>query len=113
MTSLDTVGNETLKWSFWIAFFASLFISLKIAVFLLFLCFFIYCFLAFLIFYNWAKEPHPEKSREIAFFITLFHSFLFLLGGALGILIAKGLAIDLFKISIAQISNIFSNVWKF
>jgi len=113
MRSLDTLGNETLKWTFWVFVFLSFFISLKTTIFFLFLSYFIYSFLIFLISLSWAKEAHPEKSKEIAFFVVLFHSFLFLFGGILGILISKGLLKDLIFLGINQFSEIFPTLWKF
>jgi hypothetical protein len=113
MTNLDTVGNETLRWTFWIFLFLSFFLSLKITIFLLFLSYFIYSLVLFLILFSWTKEPHPEKAKEIAFFGVFFHSFLFLLGGVLGVLISKGLLKDLTFWSVNQISSIFSTLWKF
>jgi|YelNatPaOPRAMG01_1025707.scaffolds.fasta_scaffold00497_9 hypothetical protein len=113
MTSLDTVGNETLKWTFWVFLLLSFFLSLKNTIFLLFFSYFIYSLALFLISFSWAKDPHPEKAKEIAFFVVLFHSFLFLLGGVLGILTTKGFLKDLIFWSVNQISEIFSTLWKF
>jgi hypothetical protein len=113
MTNLDTVGNETLKWTFWVFLFLSFFLSSKITIFLLFLSYFIYCLILFLISFSWAKDPHPEKAKEIAFFVVFFHSFLFLLGGVLGILVSKGFLKDLTFWSINRLSEIFSTLWKF
>jgi len=112
MTTLDTVGNETLKWTFWIALFLSFFLSTKTVISLLSLSFFIYSLLLSLICWNWATK-YPEKRKQIVFFVVLFHSFLFLLGGVLGVLISKGFLKDLALWSINQISEIFSTLWKF
>ncbi|GEM_PF-1884822 len=113
MRSLDTVGNETLKWVFLIFIILSFFLPSKVVIFFLFISYFLYSLFLFLICSSWAKDTHPEKFREIAFFVVFFHSFLFLFGGALGILFSKGIFKELFFWSFNQISNIFSGLWKF
>lgn len=80
---IDFVAERSLKRSFLVAFFLSLFnvnLAFKIILFGGTIFFFVLFFLAS----SWATS-HPEKKIFIGFWVSFWHTFFIFLGGFLGI----------------------------
>jgi hypothetical protein len=105
---LDLLERTTLRIVTIISFFVFFFLPLKLGMKILFSSLLIYFFVLFFLCSSWASDWHPERKFIIGFFIGAFHSFIFLLGGFIGLILAQ-IALKLYPFLL----DYFRSIWVF
>lgn len=82
---LDFVEKHTLRITIIAFFFIFVFYSLEFAFKILILGMVLYFLILFSLCAYWAKEWHPERMYKIGFLVSVLHTFIFLLGGTIGL----------------------------
>lgn len=105
---LDLVEKKIFYAVFPISFFVFLFLPFNLAIKILYFSIFLFFLIFFLLTSGWAEEFHPERKYQIAFLVTVFHTFFFFLSGILGGI----LAVFILKIS-PFLLEFFKEIFKF
>lgn len=85
---LDTFGRRSLFWSIPLFLLVFLFLPFSWGMKILFFSTFLFFLIVFFLCAGWAKPKHPERHLVIGFLVSIFHTFLFILGGAIGLFLA-------------------------
>jgi hypothetical protein len=104
----DLVERRTFRPVIIISFLAFLFLPLELGMKILLFSLFFYFFILFFLCTYWANEYHPERKFIIGFLVSFFHTFVFLLAGFLGLILAQ-VALKFFPLLVEY----FRGIWRF
>jgi cell shape-determining protein MreD len=85
----DFVERRTFRPAIIVSFLVFLFLPLELGIKIFLLSLTVYFFILFFLCTYWANEWHPERKFIIGFLVSLLHSFVFLLGGFIGLVFAQ------------------------
>jgi hypothetical protein len=104
----DFVERRTLRPVIVISFLVFLFLPFNLGIKIFLFSLVIYFLLLFILCTYWAREWHPERKFIIGFMVSFLHTFVFLLGGAIGLILAQ-ITLKLFPLLL----NYFRGIWRF
>jgi hypothetical protein len=104
----DLVERRTFRPVIFISFFVFLFLPFNLGMKIFLLSLVIYFLVLFALCTYWAKEWHPERRFIIGFMVSFLHTFVFLFGGAIGLILAQ-ITLKLFPLLL----NYFRGLWGF
>jgi hypothetical protein len=87
--SLDLLEKKTLQLVAIVSFLVFIFLPLGSGMKIFLLSMFSYFLIIFFLATYWSKETHPEIKFLIGFLVSVFHTFVFLFGGLLGLALAQ------------------------
>ena len=85
----DLVEKRTFYPVLIISFLVFLFLSFDLGMKIFLFSLVIYFFVLFFLCTYWANESHPERKFIIGFLVSFLHTFVFLVGGFLGLILAQ------------------------
>jgi hypothetical protein len=104
----DFVERRTFHPVIFISFLVFLFLPFNLGIKIFLLSLVIYFLVLFFLCTYWAKEYHPERMFIIGFLVSFLHTFVFLLGGTIGLILAQ-ITLKLFPLLL----NYFRGLWGF
>jgi hypothetical protein len=102
---LDLLEDKTLRIVTPISFLVFLFLPLALGMKILLLSLTIYFLIIFILCTYWANEWHKERKFIIGFLVSLFHAFIFILGGSIGLALAQ-IALKLYPLLLDYIKGL-------
>jgi len=105
---LDLLEVNTFRYTAFISFFLFLFLPLELSMKIFLFGISVYFVVLFFLGTYWSQESHPELRFIIGFWVSTFHTFLFLLGGFFSFVLAT-IILKFFPF----LSRFFSNLIQF
>jgi len=102
----DFVERKTLRLVIAISFLVFLFFPFNFGIKILLLSLVIYFLVLFILCTYWAREYHPERKFIVGFLVSFLHTFVFLLGGFLGLILAQ-IALKFFPLLVDYFREVF------
>jgi hypothetical protein len=102
----DFVERKTFRLVIAISFLVFLFLPFNLGIKIFLLSLVIYFLVLFILCTYWAREYHPERKFIVGFLVSFLHTFVFLLGGFLGLILAK-IALKFFPLLVDYFREVF------
>ena len=101
----DLVERRTFRPVVVISFLVFLFLPLSLGMKIFLFSLIVYFLILFILCTYWANEWHKDRKFIIGFLVSFFHTFVFLLAGAIGLILAQ-LTLKLFPLLLNYLKGI-------
>jgi hypothetical protein len=109
----DFVERRTFRPVIFISFLVFLFLPFNLGIKIFLLSLVIYFLVLFILCTYWAREWHPERKFIIGFMVSFLHTFVFLLGGAIGLILAQ-ITLKLYPFLLDYLRGVFGPlIWRY